>query len=362
MVGAVLAAPAALAIDHQPALGVAARVQPELLAFHRAEILRLQHVAVVVDVRQGLRLRRVVGDEVVDVLDEALGPVGHDMHGLEVGRPAMGHEDQVGPDPPDVPVVDLLVGAELVGQRPLLAADHLGVAAGDVGRPVLALDDVEGRFEVRVLAHDLRMQVRAVVALHLVEGELPVGLDVVAVAPEVVEPVVAGHDAPELLDDAAAHLGQRRTVGRQVDEHHVAEPLDPDLAQGEILKPEAGDVLGVARRPQRARGVVGPGVEGAGEDRLVALALGQHVAAVHADIVERAQAPVLAAAHQDLLVEQVGGEIVARLRQIPGVADELPGLEPDLLDLAGVDFGIEIVAAGQRRRPLGVGMKKALLG
>ena len=86
-------------------------------------------------------------------------------------------------------------------------------------------------------------------------------------------------------------------------------------------------------------------MEGTREDVLASLPFGQHVAAVHAHIVEGAYLPVLAEAHENLLIEDVGGEVVARLREIDGVADELPGLEPDLLLFALVDFRVPVVVA-----------------
>ena len=197
------------------------------------------------------------------------------------------------------------------------------------------------------------------VALVLLGHELPVGVDVVGVGAAELEPVEFGHVgkdvAPEILDQR----GQRRRVRVEVDEHHVEELLDADGAEAEILQVKAVHVLGVAGRPQGARGIVGPGVEGAGEDALVAAALGQHMAAVHAHIVEGAQAPVLGAGHQHLLVENLAGDVVAGQGELVLVADELPGLEPDFALLALEDVGIVVVLRGQGVGEQRVGMDSA---
>ena len=199
------------------------------------------------------------------------------------------------------------------------------------------------------------MQVRAVVALVLVHHELPVEVHDVGVAAHQPQLVEARHLGAHVLLEAGVGLAQGLGVEIEIDEHHVGHGLDPDLAEAEILEPESGHVLGVAGRPQRAEGVVGPGVERAGDDGLAALALEQDVPPVHADVVVGAQVPGLVADDEHLLVDDAVGDVVAGIAQVLEEAEVLPGLEPDLLLLALVDPGVVVVVRGQRQRMVGIG-------
>ena len=135
---------------------------------------------------------------------------------------------------------------------------------------------------------DLGVEVRAVVALDLVEHELPVGAHVERVGPAEGEIVEARYDGAHLGLEPAHEAGQRRCVSIEIDERHVEERLDADLGQAEVVVVEAGDVLRVAGRLQVALEIIGPGVERAHDHARIALALEQSVAAVHAHVVERA--------------------------------------------------------------------------
>ena len=66
-----------------------------------------------------------------------------------------------------------------------------------------------------------------------------------------------------------------------------------------------------------------------------------------ADVVEAANAPVVAANGQDRLVQEVEGLVVALLGHVAHVADELPGLLEDGLLLELEEFGIPVDPAGQ---------------
>ena len=58
----------AVRVDHEPALGVAERMHAALLAFHRQQILGLDIIAEVIDVRDIFVTGRVPQEEVVDSL------------------------------------------------------------------------------------------------------------------------------------------------------------------------------------------------------------------------------------------------------------------------------------------------------
>jgi hypothetical protein len=134
----------------------------------------------------------------------------------------------------------------------------------------------------------------------------------------------------------------------------VEEFLDLDLGQAELAGIETGDVLRVARRLEVALEVVGPGVERADNHAQRALALEQDMAAVHAHIVEGVQTPSLGADDEDRLVEESCGDVVAGPFEVVQVADELPGLELDLLLLALEDRAVPVVVPGQGRGVLGI--------
>jgi hypothetical protein len=83
----------------------------------------------------------------------------------------------------------------------------------------------------------------------------------------------------------------------------MREFFDPDLCESELSQIEAGDVLAVTRCLETALQVVAPRVVGTGDGIGAAAADQQFVAAMLANVVERAQAQALAARDDDVLVK-----------------------------------------------------------
>ena len=89
---------------------------------------------------------------------------------------------------------------------------------------------------------------------------------------------------------------------------------------------------------------------GAGDDLGPAGAREQLMGPMGADIVEAAQCPILAAADEDVLVVDGGGDVAAGLRQVADMAGEMPVAEEDRLALPRESLrrGIEMGGQGER--------------
>ena len=196
------------------------------------------------------------------------------------------------------------------------------------------------------------MQHRAVVALVHVGKELPVVGAGQRVADRKLEPVERRHGGQDVIGETGVQIGDRGRVRIEADEHHVQQGIDLNLRQAEVAGIEAGHVLRVPSGLQVALEIVGPGMERAGDHARIALALEEDMATVHAHVVEGAQGPVPGAGHEHLLVEDIGGQEVAGVGEVVGVADELPAPEPDRLLLALEDGRVIVVRRRQGPRPL----------
>src|SRR5260221_5975501 len=87
---------------------------------------------------------------------------------------------------------------------------------------------------------------------------------------------------------------------------------------------------------------VGPAVIGAGQARRVAvIGTAQPVATMPADIQESAHLPVAAADDQNRVFAHIGGQEIARLRNLAVVTQIQPAAREDLLQLLFVDLGLD---------------------
>ena len=206
-----------------------------------------------------------------------------------------------------------------------------------------------------VVAEDLPVEGHAAAA-RLIAGCLH---GVIAPRPQPLDPGQVGQDIGEHV---ACLLGQGGGRGIEVDEDHAELDLDPHGAEGEIGLVEALDVLAVARAAQGAIQAIGPGMVGAGDDRLeVAAAAQQLVGPVAADVVKAAQHAVAPAHHGDGLVDDRHGDVVAGLLQVGDMAGILPAAVEDALLLGIEHRGIAVVAAIQGERLFGIGRNRALV-
>ena len=98
-------------------------------------------------------------------------------------------------------------------------------------------------------------------------------------------------------------------VGLGVDEDHPAVLCRRQGQEAQASRLQGPELPGHGHGPQGAPGVVGPGVEGAGEERLRAAPGGlHHRAPVPAGVDEGPHLPVVAADHQDRRAEVVRGQ------------------------------------------------------
>ena len=170
------------------------------------------------------------------------------------------------------------------------------------------------------------------------------------------EIVVARHEPADRRLQVRRLLGQRDRVVIQVDKDQIAELLDTHGLQTEVALVETLNMLAVARGPQAAVRCIGPGVIGAGNDRLhVAGALQQLVGAMLADVIEGAKFAVAAANDEDTLIDNGRRHVVAGIGDLALVADILPGAEKDPLLLQLEDLGVGVIARRQ-----GIGTRRVL--
>ena len=87
---------------------------------------------------------------------------------------------------------------------------------------------------------------------------------------------------------------------------------------------------------------------GTAQDAGAAGALDHQMAAVLADVVETAQFVVAAADHEQILVEQGEGDVIARRLELAGVAGELPGPHEDFVPRAVVDRSVGVITPIER--------------
>ena len=189
----------------------------------------------------------------------------------------------------------------------------------------------------------------AVVALEVVlDADLPVRL-VLALGPLVedervdVDPALGdeSRQVAEVLGEAAG-----RRVG--IDEDERPPGVDRDGDEAERLPVEAGLAVAARCRAQRPVEVVRPRVVRALQRLAPAGAVAEQVAAMPADVDERAQRVVAAADEDDRDVAGPGRDERPRLGQLPGVPGVLPGAPEDPLLLEAGHRRVDVPVPGDR--------------
>ena len=183
---------------------------------------------------------------------------------------------------------------------------------------------------------------------HVLDLELPVAVVGVAVHAGV-EGKRAVRRAVDEVVDVAFHRAdvvlEARSGRREAREHEAAVFADARHArQAELLLLEIGRAAFRHRHAdERAVGVERPAVIEAGEPRGMAAALVRDLgAAVGAAVEQHAHAAVVVARHDHGLAAEIGGDEVARVRHLAGVADEQPGAAEDPFHLQFEQVGIGI--------------------
>ena len=192
-----------------------------------------------------------------------------------------------------------------------------------------------------------RMRRGAMIALEeIVDADLPIGLDDAdAAARTVVGALHLGETRDmglEFRQEPASLLRQGLGMGVQVVEDERPQCLDPDRREAELAFVEALHLLRTPGTAERSGQVIGPGVIGAGDHLGPAVAFQKLMSPMGADIVEAAQFAILAAADEDALVVDRGGDVAPGLGQVADVASQLPGAEEYCLALCGKDLGRRI--------------------
>jgi hypothetical protein len=140
-------------------------------------------------------------------------------------------------------------------------------------------------------------------------------------------------------------LVEALTVGGEAREHEAAVLADPRrTGEAELLLAEAGRAaLRHRHADQRAVHVEGPAVIAAHEPGAVAAALVRDLgAAMGAAVEQNVDAAIVVARHDHRLAAEIGGDVVARLTHLAGMADEQPSAAEDALHLQLEDLGIGV--------------------
>ena len=248
----------------------------------------------------------------------------------------------------------------------LRAADRGVVGDGRAGVAELRGGRRVGGEPVALGAHVDRLRQprvgdRAVVALEVVlDADLPVRRECprrAAAERERAEVDAALRDERRHL---AEHVGKRRRVRVGVHEHERPPGVDGGGQEPELRGVEPRLAVAARDLPQRAVEVVRPRVVGALQRRAAARA-GEHgMAAVAADVHERAQHAVVAAHHEQRHGTGVGGQVAAGRGDLVRPPRVLPAAPEDALLLAGEDLRVGVPARGQAvpgAEPVGDGVE-----
>ena len=235
-----------------------------------------------------------------------------------------------------------------------LRARERVLGAGGAQRAALGREAPVRREHVR-LGRDVdqlteaRMRDLAVVALEeVLAHDLPVGLDLGLPAPVVDERCDVEPELGDLRRQRAERLREQFRVRAHVDEDERPPCSDRSRQEPELLARKAGLFVRPRRAAECAVEPVRPRVVRALERLAGLLSLGDGEAAVAADVDEAAQHAVEVARDDDRRPAHLGRE-VAGLRELPGVADVLPGRSEDPLLLAAQDLRIRVPGVRQRR-------------
>ncbi len=280
-------------------------------------------------------------EEVVEPAVGALGSERHDRADREVAPAGHDVDRRAGEEQVELAAVDLARGvvdaAAAVLRRPVLARERRVLLEG-----VRAGGDVDRLREARVGDG-------AVVALEVVlDADLPVRL-VLALRPLVEDERV---DVDPALGDeprqVAQVLGEAAGRGVGIDEDERPPGVDRDGDEAERVPVESRLAVPAWCRAQRPVEVVRPRVVGALQRLAPADTVAEQVAAVPADVHERAERVVAAADEDDRDVAGPGRDERPRFGQVPGVADVLPGAPEDPLLLESGHRRVDVPVPGDR--------------
>ncbi len=198
---------------------------------------------------------------------------------------------------------------------------------------------------------------REVVILHVVlDHVLPVDRHVVGPGlverDHLVEPVVR-----KLADVRGHALGDRGLPAPEAHEQETHEVLELDRLQAVLRAVELRESIRRADAAVTAVEVVRPAVVHAGQVLCTAAALAgnDRVRAMGADVVEGADDAVLAAHDEAAAAEELECPVVAGLRQLALVADDLPGRQEQLLAFELVELLAVVDPGRQGQLDRGVG-------
>ena len=126
-------------------------------------------------------------------------------------------------------------------------------------------------------------------------------------------------------------LGERRRVEVEVHEDQATPGFHPHRKQAVVAGIEISGGAEIGGGPQASVQRIAPAVVAAGEGLATAPCpvRNQGAGAVAADVVETGQLALRIAHHDDRRAANHVGQVVARLGQARGVADELPGAPQD---------------------------------
>jgi hypothetical protein len=273
----------------------------------------------------------------------------------DLGRARPGRQDL-----PQLDVADV-EGQAGVGEQLVLVAEVLRDLAPGVLRPVAQLVDgadrravaqvgaegVEGQHPaVGVVLERVPVQVVEVVVLpEGVEGDLPVGVDLVDVGIGVRRPVgevehgqLGRQLGPQVLVDVD------RRPGAEAPDHQPVALGHRQLDQALLLPAQLGEGVGHGHAHQPALQVVDPGVERAGEAPGLARAVDHPHAAMAAHVGHGPHAPVGGPGDEHGRAAQVDRAVAAGAGQGPGQAEDQRLAQEQDGELLGQPLGRRVAA------------------
>jgi hypothetical protein len=188
-----------------------------------------------------------------------------------------------------------------------------------------------------------------VVALEeVLADDLPVRVEARLCAVVVAEVVHVHANRGDELRQLAERLGERRRVGVGIHEDERPPGVGLHRDERDLLRVEAGLAVGAGRRAQAPVETVRPGVVAALERGASSLPLRHLEPAVAADVHEGAKLVVAVAGDDDRHETGAPGEVAARLGDLPGVPDVLPGATEDALLLGPQNCVVDVPGPGIR--------------
>ena len=161
----------------------------------------------------------------IEILERIIDIDRSSDHDLEIADAPVGDEQQIGPDVPNVGSFLRIVGSNVVGATEVaglrIAAEPLIVPLPNAVFPMAPQRPIDG-------LGGFRMNDWAVIALQLIENELPVGVNVETIAPRKNHSLKVLNDLVNLRLKAVDLAGQRFGACVEIDEYQ--EPAERWLA------------------------------------------------------------------------------------------------------------------------------------